>query len=395
MRAGAIVSLLLFLSFFVFIDWSVLDGLQSFVSSEAEQSILSYVYWSINLLVPALLIFSLFRFGRDSHLTASSGSLFIALLIPKLIFLFFFLIGSGLESISPATIPYPTYFAAGLALFVFLAFLYGITRGKYKYTLHEQEIYYEDLPAAFDGFTITQISDIHSGGFHNKSAVEKGIQLVNDQKSDLFVFTGDLVNNAATEIEPWIPSFKKIKAPFGQFSILGNHDYGDYVAWPNEVAKHQNLQRLFDNHKKIGFRLLMDEHLLLEKEGQSIALLGVENWGVGFGKRGNLSKALQDLPKDQFKILLSHDPSHWDHEVKNNEHNIHLTLSGHTHGMQMGFELFGFKWSPSVLRYKKWAGLFEENGRYLYINRGFGFLGFAGRVGIWPEVTKITLRKKK
>ena len=155
------------------------------------------------------------------------------------------------------------------------------------------------------------------------------------------------------------------------------------------------MQRLFENHQKIGFRLLLDEHIIIEKGEEKIALLGVENWGIGFGKRGNLNKALNGLPDHMFKILLSHDPSHWDQEVKNNPKNIHLTFSGHTHGMQMGIELFGWKWSPSKLRYKKWAGLYEENKRYLYINRGFGFLGFAGRVGIWPEVTKITLRKKK
>ena len=263
-------------------------------------------------------------------------------------------------------------FAVSVAVIPFAAFLYGIINGKYRYTVHRHELFFKDLPNAFNGFTITQISDVHSGGFHNKKKVAKGIQLINEQQSDLFVFTGDLVNNTAAEIEPFIDLFKKIKSPFGQFS---------------------NMQRLFENHKKIGFKLLLDEHVILEKDGEKIALLGVENWGVGFGKRGDLNKALSGVDENMFKILLSHDPSHWEHEIKNNPNKIHLTFSGHTHGMQMGIEMFGWKWSPSKFRYPRWAGLYEENNRYLYVNRGFGFLGFAGRVGIWPEVTVVTLRK--
>jgi hypothetical protein len=254
-------------------------------------------------------------------------------------------------------------------------------------------LFLPDLPENFDGFTITQISDIHAGSLDSVKGVMRGIDLINAQKSDLFVFTGDLVNNQATEIEPWIEMFKQITAPSGEFSVLGNHDYGDYIRWNSADDKVENLQRLKANHDKLGFRLLMDENVLISRGGNKIALLGVENWGLGFGQRGNLNKALAGLDPKMIKILLSHDPSHWDAEVKKHPLNIHLTFSGHTHGMQFGIEIFGFKWSPVQYRYRNWAGLAHENGRYLYVNRGFGFLGFAGRVGIWPEITVVELRK--
>lgn len=273
-------------------------------------------------------------------------------------------------------------------------FAYGITQGKYAYRVIKHTLYFEDLPQNFDGFTVTQISDVHAGSFTNPKAVQKGIDMINAQKSDLFVFTGDLVNNTSSEIVPYINHFSQIKAPFGQFSVLGNHDYGDYVKWPSELAKAQNLQQLKDYHKKLGFRLLLDEHVELVKGGEKIILAGIENWGIGFGERGDLSKALQNTADSDFKILLSHDPSHWDAQVKNYPSKIQLSLAGHTHGMQFGIEAFGIKWSPVKYRYKHWAGIKTENGRYLNVNRGFGFLGFSGRIGIWPEITVIELKRK-
>lgn len=284
--------------------------------------------------------------------------------------------------------------AVTLFFFLLFAFLYGMLWGKYAYRVIKHTLHFDDLPKAFDGFTITQISDIHAGSFTNPLEVQKGIDLIKKQKSDLFVFTGDLVNNKAGEIEPYIGHFSQIKAPFGQFSILGNHDYGDYVRWENDLIKQGNLQQLKKYHAELGFRLLLDEHVELEKDGEIIVLAGVENWGKGFGERGDLKKALTNTNTNDFKILLSHDPSHWEEQVKNNPSKIQLTLSGHTHGMQFGIEILGIKWSPVSLRYKHWAGIKEENGRILNINRGFGFIGFSGRVGIWPEVTVIELKKK-
>ena len=283
----------------------------------------------------------------------------------------------------------------GLAVFCFsiLMFLYGMLKGKYAYRVIKHTLTFKDLPKAFDEFTITQISDVHAGSFTNARAVQKGIDMINDQKSDIFVFTGDLVNNKAEEIKPWISQFSQIKAKYGQFSILGNHDYGDYVKWENDLIKKGNLQQLKKYHAELGFRLLLDEHVELNKDGEKIILAGIENWGLGFGERGDLQKALQGTTAEEFKILLSHDPSHWDAQVKNNPSKIHLTLAGHTHGMQFGIEAFGIKWSPVKLRYKHWAGIKEENGRFLNVNRGFGFIGFSGRVGIWPEITVIELKK--
>ncbi|WP_316803662.1 metallophosphoesterase [Pedobacter nototheniae] len=280
-------------------------------------------------------------------------------------------------------------FAITIALFA-----YGITLGKYAYRVIKHTLYFDDLPENFDGFTITQISDVHAGSFTNPIAVQKGIDMINAQKSDLFVFTGDLVNNAASEIKPYIGHFSQIKAPYGQFSILGNHDYGDYIKWPTEADKIRNLQQLKAYHKDLGFTLLLDEHVEIVKNGEKIILAGVENWGIGFGERGDLQRALQNTGINDFKVLLSHDPSHWDAQVKQYPSKIQLTLAGHTHGMQFGIEAFGIKWSPVKYRYKHWAGIKTENNRFLNINRGFGFLGFSGRIGIWPEITVIELKKK-
>ena len=307
---------------------------------------------------------------------------------------------AGITYLSDGNFIYPErpingiYLGILLSLLIIIAFVYGIFRGKYAYRIIKHTLYFDDLPTAFDGFKLVQISDVHAGSLNNPKAVQKGIDMINRQQADLFVFTGDLVNNKAEEVKPYIDHFSQIKAPFGQFSVLGNHDYGDYVKWESDTAKRENLQQLKNYHAEIGFRLLLDEHVTLEKDGQKITLAGIENWGLGFGERGDLEKALQGTTKDGFKILLSHDPSHWEAQVKNHPSKIHLSLAGHTHGMQFGIEAFGLKWSPVQFRYKHWAGVKEENGRFLNVNRGFGFIGFSGRVGIWPEITVIELKKR-
>jgi predicted MPP superfamily phosphohydrolase len=298
------------------------------------------------------------------------------------------------EPLFPARRRFITEAAVLVAAIPFTAFLYAMFRGKYDYRLHRVTLYFDDLPAAFDGFTITQLSDIHSGSFDNKAAVQRGIDIAQAQKSDLFVFTGDLVNNAAWEIEPYIEHFGALKAPFGQFSILGNHDYGDYIKWPSEDEKAANLERLKGHHKELGYGLMLDENTVLEKDGQQIALIGVQNWGRGFIQVGDLDKALQGVDKNAFKICLSHDPTHWEDKIRYHPTTIHLTLSGHTHGAQMGVETDSFRWSPVQYRYLDWAGLANEKDRYLYVNRGFGFLAFSGRLGIWPEITVLTLKRK-
>ena len=286
--------------------------------------------------------------------------------------------------------------ALGLASIPFASLLYGMYRGKYNYKVLSYNLEFEDLPDAFDGFKITQISDIHSGSFDNQTKVQYGVDLVNQQKSDLVLFTGDLVNNRADEIKPWIKIFNKIKAEFGVFSILGNHDYGDYMRWESPAAKRKNMEDLYDAHNEMGWDLLLNESRFIEKDGDRLAIIGVENWGSGFKKAGDLNKALNNVSEKDFKILLTHDPSHWEAQVIPHPFKIHLTLSGHTHGMQFGIEIPGvIKWSPAKWRYKQWAGLYGENKQYLNVNRGFGYLAYPGRVGMWPEVSVITLSKSK
>ncbi|MCO5947874.1 metallophosphoesterase [Mucilaginibacter flavidus] len=285
--------------------------------------------------------------------------------------------------------------AVFVALFVFISLLYGMTGGRHRYKVHRVTLKFDDLPKEFDGFTITQLSDIHAGSFSSRKGVEKGVSLVNKHNSDLILFTGDLVNNKASEMDPWMDTFAKLDAPFGKYSVLGNHDYGDYTSWESEEAKTTNLVRLKQVHKEIGFNLLLNNSVQIKKNGAAIALIGVENWGKGgFHKYGSLTRAAANVGDDEFKILMSHDPSHWEAKTLEHEKHINLALAGHTHGMQFGIELFGFQWSPVKYMYPQWAGLYERKGKYLYVNRGFGFLGFKGRLGIWPEITVITLKKK-
>lgn len=283
------------------------------------------------------------------------------------------------------------YLGFGIALSLFFAILVGIIWGRWNWKTHTIEIPFENLPADLDGLRIVQISDIHVGSFFNKyDKVEKAIQQINQLEADFVFFTGDLVNNIAEEMLGWEPVFSKIQAKEGKYSILGNHDYGDYVPWEKEETKKANLTKLIAIHKEIGFTPLLNESIELKP---GFWLLGVENWGKPpFRQSGELEKTLEKVPLNSFKLLLSHDPSHFDEQVVKTD--VDLTLSGHTHGMQFGIERFGIKWSPVSLRYKKWAGLYQTGKQFLYVNRGFGYLGFPGRVGIYPEITEIVLRTK-
>lgn len=288
-------------------------------------------------------------------------------------------------------------FALGLAAIPMGSILYGIAKGRYNFKVLREVMYFDDLPAAFDGFTITQISDAHAGSFDNPDKIRYAMELINAQKSDVILFTGDLVNHKAEEMKPWVADFATLEAPYGKYSILGNHDYGDYSAWRSEEAKRANFQDLLQVHRDIGFDLLLNEHRTLERDGQQMHLLGVENWGQRpFRQSGDLNKATEGLDKDSFKVLMSHDPSHFDEEVKQYQKSIQLTLAGHTHGFQFGIEIPGWlKWSPVKYRYPKWAGKYSDMGSTLYVNRGLGYHAFPGRVGIWPEITVIELRKGK
>ena len=284
----------------------------------------------------------------------------------------------------------------GLAAIPFASILYSIFKGKYNYKVWKYTLYFDNLPKAFDGYRITQISDIHCGSFDNYEKIRYGVDLINSQKSDVILFTGDLVNNLANEVHNWKSLFATLQAPDGVFSIMGNHDYGDYSSWETSEAKQQNLEHLFQLQKQMGWQLLLNEHCYLERDGEKIALIGVENWGHGrFSKYGDLNKAMEGINTEDFKILMSHDPTHWQEVVLPENKDIQLTLSGHTHGMQCGIEIPGWlKWSPSQYIYKYWGGMYEEGGKYLNVNRGFGYHAFPGRLGVWPEITVIELKTK-
>jgi predicted MPP superfamily phosphohydrolase len=400
-------------------DWYVFNGLKTFTAdlrAPRSRQIINWGYLIISVCVTVMTLLGISSFATAQGMTPYHEwvlSIFLTFFFTKIFFIlvlflgdisrFFYGIVNHLVKPKDKTIPpfFPARrkFISEIAILVsvvpFTGFLYAMFKGKYDFKLHKETLYFDDLPNAFDGFTITQVSDIHSGSFDNTEAVQRGIDLAKAQKSDLFVFTGDLVNNAAWEIEPYLQRFGQLKAPYGQFSILGNHDYGDYIHWDSEQEKAANLEKLKQHHKTLGYRLLLDENVEIEKNGQKINLIGVQNWGRGFIQKGDLDKALRGVDKNAFKILLSHDPTHWEEKVRYNPTTIHLTLAGHTHGAQFGVEIPGFRWSPVKYRYLDWAGLANEKNRYLYVNRGFGFLAFSGRLGIWPEVTVITLKKIK
>lgn len=285
--------------------------------------------------------------------------------------------------------------AAVLATAVpFASMAYGIISGAHDYRIRRKTIYLPNLPKVFDGIKIGQLSDIHSGSFFNKTAVQGGVEMFLKEKPDVIVFTGDLVNNEAKEVNEYIDIFNKLHAPLGMFSVTGNHDYGDYKSWESKSAKRSNFSNLMEAHKLLDFDLLMNEHRYIELHGEKIAVIGNENWGGrGFAKYGKLDLATANLHDASAKILLSHDPSHWDAQVRKSYPDIDLTFAGHTHGFQFGVELGDFKWSPSQYVYKQWAGLYTEGNQHLYVNRGFGYLGYPGRIGIPPELTIIELKR--
>jgi len=415
-NSGFLKVFLIIAAITLLMDWYVYHGLRTLVEDWPSRRFQNAVLWGY--LVISVGVTVLFIGGLGSLTTAQGMrpfheymlSLFITFFITKLIFIIVLALGDlgrffvGIvkhlttnQNTGASYFPSRRKFISELAVLIaaipFSGFVYAMWRGKYHYKVHRETLYFDDLPAAFDEFTITQVSDIHSGSFDSIDGVKRGIDLAIAQKSDLFVFTGDLVNNAAFEIEPYMEYFRQIKAPFGQFSILGNHDYGDYIHWESEAEKAANLQQLKVNHWAMDYKLMLDENVTLEKGGEKISLIGVQNWGSGFIKIGDLDKALKGVDPKNFKILLSHDPTHWEEIVKKHPANIHLTLAGHTHGAQFGIEAAGLRWSPVQYRYPHWAGLAKYQNRYLYINRGFGFLAFSGRLGIWPEITVLTLKR--
>jgi predicted MPP superfamily phosphohydrolase len=423
----------LFFAFVVFLDWYIFQAIKA-VSQSAQpktKTIIYTAYWAISIL--SLLIFILVAFGGVDVMGKKFRTYFFAtaigIFIAKMVAVSFFVIDDlrrGIQWIASKVMSPNTEMAqmneGGISRSVFLSWLGLATGGglfstmlygysnKYNYNVKRIKLDFDNVPPAFKGLKIVQISDVHSGSFTNKKAVEKGIQKILDEKPDVIFFTGDLVNDLPAEMNEYIDVFAKLKAPMGVYSTFGNHDYGDYVRWTDRTEEHrtkekaagkhlltplqqQSLNELAKVHATMGWRLLMDEHITLKKGDAEIAVIGVQNISgkARFYSYGNLAKAYEGAEKYPFKILLSHDPSHWDSEITKNFTDIDLTLSGHTHGMQFGIEIPGFKWSPVQYVYKQWSGLYENAKQKLYINRGFGFLGYPGRVGILPEITVFEL----
>lgn len=396
------ISLFLYLTFFQFYVFQAVKEV-------------SYQNFKIFYLVSSFFIignffYQIFSRGFDSSSSFFSYSLglFLSLFCFQLVVIsvlivedFFRLISFISSSLNKSEniIPNRRKFVSQIALISgaipFVGLIFGMIYGKYNYRVFKYEMDFDDLPKSFDGFKITHISDIHSGSLDNIEKVKYGIDLINQQKSDVILFTGDLVNNKSNELEKWKDIFKLMEAPLGKFSILGNHDYGDYYDWKSKDEKINDFKKFMDYQENMGFKLLMNESIYLEKNEEKIAILGSENWGRGFKKEGDLDKMISKINKDDFKILMTHDPSHWEEKVLNHKSRFQLTLSGHTHGMQFGIEIPGLiKWSPVKWRYKQWAGIYKKDKKILNVNRGFGYLAYPGRLGIYPEISVITLRSR-
>lgn len=399
---------LIFLMFYALIDFYAYQALKTITKHPWAP----WIYFGTSLIVLGLFLGQLLSLGEARH-TVPGGlyffGLFLAFFVPKLLIGTFLLTEDLVRiiwGISRQFVAQPETFLPGRRRFVsnvamitaalpFGALLYGMFRGKYQYQVLTYTLTFDDLPEAFDGYTIAHISDIHCGSFDDDEKVAYGISLVNEQNADLILFTGDLVNNRADELDRWQGVLGNLTAPDGVYSVLGNHDYGDYVPWASAEEKAANLNDLKGRQAKMGWQLLLNEHITIKRDDQELKLIGVENWGKGgFKKSGDFQAATQGIDPESFKILMSHDPSHWEHQIKDHPMKVHLTLSGHTHGMQFGVDIPGLiKWSPVQYRYPFWAGIYKRNNKFLNVNRGFGFIGYPGRVGIKPEVSVIQLKK--
>jgi len=401
-----LVTVLILIDFYIYhVLKTLLQG-----ASNGTKSSVGIVYWA--LCIMSLGSFLLFPYISNPYFKQYIFSIGIGWVLTQIFMVLFFLVDDlrrgafwtmgQAASIAGAKfmntekgIPRSTFLSwlgVGLSSTLFFSLLYGFGN-KYNYKVIKKKIALKGLPLAFKGFKIIHISDIHSGSLKDKEAVLKGISLIEKQNADLVLFTGDLVNDRASEMEDWMDVFGKIKAPHGVFSTLGNHDYGDYVKWDTVEEKKQNLEALKQVHHNLGWRLLMNENISIEKNEEKIKIVGIENWGAKarFPKYGKMDLAMQGVSKEDIVILMSHDPSHWEAEVIPKYSSVQLTLSGHTHGMQFGLENPYFKWSPVQWVYKQWAGIYDNKNQQLYVNRGFGFLGYPGRVGILPEITLIEL----
>lgn len=417
---GPVIVLSIIITIFLLVDLYAFKGVKLLTGNLENKQLIKWIYWSFSALAIVLIITLFFQlnYAEDRHsykLPFYSAGFLIIYFVPKLIFVIFHLVEDigflGYKGVKSIIVKpehsgeiinrakFLTQIGAGLATLQFMALFYGVAKGRYRFSVKHQPLEFDNLPDGFNGIRIVHISDTHIGSFFdNHEPVEKGIKMINELNADYIFFTGDMVNNYAWELDGWMDILSGMKASYGKYAILGNHDYGDYVKWDSLEDKAKNFNKLIELERQMGFTVLLNESVTLRHNSDEIELLGVQNWGKGgFSRYGNLAQTMRNTKKDSFKILMSHDPSHWDAEVLSHTE-IDLTLSGHTHGMQYGVEIGGFQWSPVKYRYPRWAGLYQENKQYLYVNRGFGYIGFPGRVGIYPEITLLELKgisKKK
>lgn len=421
MRSLSPIFFIIFFSFITVIDLYTFRGIRLLVMEFPSwlRIIIYSVHWAIPVVISITLIYVTLHLRAAMttnmfHWFYFLTGFFFLIYVPKLFFIPFQLgndvyrfLGLVFSKLSPdgskfnlITINmthafFLTKTGVLIAAVPFVALLYGIAVGRFNYQVNKQILYFDNLPKAFDGFKILQISDWHIGSFNGHiNQVKKSVELINKQKADLILFTGDLVNNVAEEAKEFIPILQKLHAPYGVYSILGNHDYGEYVRWDRVEDHQKNMEDLFRYEAESGWKLLRNESVILENNGDSVGLAGVENWGLPpFPQYGDLEKALRNINHTHFKILMSHDPTHWDAEVRPKS-DVDLTLSGHTHAMQFGINIFGIRWSPIKWRYPRWYGLYKEGAQYLYVSDGIGYIAFPGRVGFLPEIAVIELRRK-
>ena len=413
--------LLLFLILFA-IDLYVFQGVKVLVQSRTVQTqrIITYLYWTVTVLSLGVILLAQYV---DWHtwpkvLRTYSFAIIVIIYLSKILVSIFMLLddiirlfrliggwismkffNSAAQGAETTLRVSRLDFLVKLGFIVgsipFFSMLYGMVGGAYDYRVRKVKLKAGNLPGSFDGLRVVQISDLHTGSFMGPSQITKAMDLILEQKPDVIFFTGDLVNDRHIEAVEFKDQLSRLKAPMGVYSILGNHDYGDYYRWNTQEEKAENLVKLKNFHGELGWNLLLNSHTYIEKNGEKIGLVGVENWSsrMNFHKYGDMEVAMHGMEPAPFNILLSHDPSHWDAEITSKYQQIDLTLSGHTHGFQFGVEIPGFRWSPVQYVYKKWADLYQEGNQYLYVNRGLGFLGYPGRVGILPEITVFDFQK--
>ncbi|MCS6916587.1 MAG: metallophosphoesterase [Chitinophagales bacterium] len=402
-------SLLLITAFFLFVDLYAFQAVRAH-GRFGQRKIVAIVYWLLALLsasIPA--VFYFYGWERIGIIQRSlMMSWLIVHYVPRMVIGLFLLLEDSYRIIrwlfshmqkqagNPVSLSRKRFLsqtaliAGGL---LSLQFVYGMARTAYHYRIVRQPLRIKGLPRVFEGMNIVQISDLHVGSFMSRHPVEEVVERIHEQKPDAIFFTGDMVNNRSDELLPYLPTLRRLRAPLGIFAIRGNHDFGDYYDWGSEAERQADAELLKQFYEELGWHLLNNRHYLLERQGHKLAIAGVDNWSAHkrFRQYGNLEQALTGTEDVNVRLLLSHDPSHWDAQVLSFPLPVAATFSGHTHGFQFGVELPGLKWSPAQWLYPRWAGLYEEQGKYLYVNRGIGFVGYSGRVGIRPEITVFQL----